>query len=387
LSESQRKLHIAFVPGLLSGKFGGLERHVLSVARQCRTRGHRFSIVWEAQPASEQFVRLLEQQAAESLIIPARGRKLRFFRQTRRWLKANRPDILHAHLDTPAILSLLAARSARVPWPVLTIHSGISQWAAKHKVTLKNRITTSIKMTLAKRVFAASERIKEDYTRLKLKGRKMTVQYLGVELTPACSDKASVRRELGLSDDDVVTATTAFHDPVKGLDVLLRALALLAEQHPELRLVQIGGESGPGQTESLKTLAGELGVEDRIIWTGLRDDVADLLSGADIYCQPSRSEGLGLAILEAMGASLPVVASDVGGIGEIVIPGRTGILVPPEDPQSLADGLRELLEAPQKRAELGRAGRRLCRENFDLDTQSSKLVDFYENLMRQPPNC
>jgi L-malate glycosyltransferase len=379
LSELQRKLHIAYVPGLLSQKFGGIERHVLSVARQCRKRGHRFSIIWEAEPTSEQFVRLLEQQAAESLIIPARGRKFRFFKQTRRWIRANRPDILHAHLDTPAILSLLAARSARVPWPVLTIHSGISQWASKHKITLKNRITTSIKMALAKRVFAASARIKSDYTRLKLKGRKMEVRYLGVQRPQTRQDRASVRREFGLTEDDLVIATTAFHDPVKGLDVLLEALALLIDQHPELRLLQIGGESGAGQTESLKTLAGKLGVDDRIVWTGLRDDVSDLLFGADIYCQPSRSEGLGLAILEAMGASLPVVASDVGGIGEIVIPGRTGILATPEDPQSLADGLKKLLEYPKDRDELGRAGQQLCRESFDLDTQSAALVDRYES--------
>ena len=379
MSELQRKLHIAYVPGLLSQKFGGIERHVLSVARQCRKRGHRFSIIWEAEPTSEQFVRLLEQQAAESLIIPARGRKFRFFKQTRRWIRANRPDILHAHLDTPAILSLLAARSARVPWPVLTIHSGISQWASKHKITLKNRITTSIKMALAKRVFAASARIKSDYTRLKLKGRKMEVRYLGVQRPQTRQDRASVRREFGLTEDDLVIATTAFHDPVKGLDVLLEALALLIDQHPELRLLQIGGESGAGQTESLKTLAGKLGVDDRIVWTGLRDDVSDLLFGADIYCQPSRSEGLGLAILEAMGASLPVVASDVGGIGEIVIPGRTGILATPEDPQSLADGLKKLLEYPKDRDELGRAGQQLCRESFDLDTQSAALVDRYES--------
>ena len=382
MPESQLQLHIAYVPGLVSSKFGGVERYVLSVARQCRTRGHRFSIIWEAEPTSRQFIEQLEEQAAESCVIPCRGRKAHFFKEMRRWLKGNRPDILHAHLDTPAILSLLAARLTKVPWPVLTIHSGISPWVAEHKLTLKNRITTLTKLTLAKRVIAVSKQIKKDYERLRLKGRKMEVRYLGIELPQAGRSKASVRREFGLAEDDIVIATTAFHDPVKGLDILLRALALLAGQYPKLRLLQIGAGSKPGQTESLKTLAQELGVDNRIIWTGLRDDVTDLLAGADIYCQPSRSEGLPLAILEAMGTSLPVVASDVGGNAEVVIPGQTGVLVLPEDPQSLAEGLGEMAEHPQERDRLGRAGRKLCLENFNLETQTAGLVEMYEGWMR-----
>jgi len=382
LSEAQKKLHIAYVPGLLSSKFGGVERYILSVARQCRVRGHRFSMIWEALPAPDLFVEQLKEQESESIIIPCRGQKARFFKEMRRWLKGNRPDILHAHLDTPAILSLLAARLTKVSWPVLTIHSGISPWVAEHELTLKNRITTLTKLTLAKRVFAVSKQIKKDYERLRLKGRKMEVRYLGIELPQTGRDRASVRREFDLAEDDIVIATTAFHDPVKGLDILLRALALLAGQYPKLRLLQIGAESRPGQTESLKALAQELGVDDRTVWTGLRDDVVDLLAGSDIYCQPSRSEGLPLAILEAMGTSLPVVATDVGGNAEVVIPGQTGVLVPPEDPQSLADGLMEMAQHPRERDRLGRAGRKLSRQNFNLETQTAGLVEMYEEWMR-----
>jgi len=382
LPESQQKLHIAYVPGLISNKFGGIERYVLSVARQCRKRGHKFSIIWETKPESAQFVEQLEEQQADSYIIPVRGRKPRFFKEIHLWFKETRPDILHAHLETSAILSLLAARLRRIPWPVLTIHSGISPWVAKHKLTVKKRITTLIKMTLAKRVFAISKQVKNDYTRLNLKGRKMEVRYLGIELPPTDRDKASVRREFGLNDADIVIATTAFHDPVKGMDILLRALSLLSEQHPRLRLLQIGSEARRGQTDALKALAQELGVDNRIVWAGLRNDVGDVLLGADIYCQPSRSEGLGLAILEAMRASLPVVASDVGGISEIVIPGQTGILTPPEDPQSLADALSEMVEHPQEREKLARAGEKLSLENFNLDTQTAKLVEMYEGWMR-----
>jgi glycosyltransferase involved in cell wall biosynthesis len=124
-------------------------------------------------------------------------------------------------------------------------------------------------------------------------------------------------------------------------------------------------------------VAAELGLRDRLHLLGLRDDIETLLRAADVFVQPSRSEGLPLAVLEAMAVGLPVVASRVGGIPEAVRDGETGVLVPPSQPAALAEELRKLLESPERRLELARAGRRRVREAFSLEAMLEKYLALY----------
>jgi glycosyltransferase involved in cell wall biosynthesis len=167
------------------------------------------------------------------------------------------------------------------------------------------------------------------------------------------------------------------------VDVLLRAVGLLAPQFPRLRLVQIGSEANAHSTELMKRLAREVMADDRVVWAGLRNDVADLVSATDIYCQPSRGEGLGLGVMEAMASGLPVVASRVGGLCESVVDGQTGLLVPPESPEALAAALAGLLRDGTKRRQMGEAGRLHVQQNFVLEENTRRLVDMYERMWRQ----
>jgi glycosyltransferase involved in cell wall biosynthesis len=158
----------------------------------------------------------------------------------------------------------------------------------------------------------------------------------------------------------------------KGFDVLLEAVAKL----PTVRLVVVG--AGP-DLRDLEARAKVLGIGERVEFTGWVDNPRDHLTRFDLYVQPSRFEAQGIAIAEAMLAGLAVVATDVGGIPDVVIDGETGLLVPSEDPGALANAIGELIDDPARRAEMGAAGRRRAVERF-TDTG---MVAGFERLYRE----
>lgn len=161
----------------------------------------------------------------------------------------------------------------------------------------------------------------------------------------------------------------------KGFDLLVRALAEL----PDARLVIVGeGEERP----ALEALARELGVEDRFELAGYDAQARQRLAGFDVFALPSRYEGFPLAIVEAMLARLPVVATNVGSVAEAVIDGETGALIPPEDERALTDALARLLGDPDERARLGAAGRSRAITRFLSDVMVADFERLYDEIQR-----
>ena len=374
-------MHIVEATGLASLKYGGLERSFLRMAEECARRGHRLTCVWEQTPASEAFCRDFAQAGGQSLLLPVRGRHLRFVWRLWRWLRRNPCEVLHVHFAPAAVPALAAAVLARVTVRVGTLHSALDP-ADVARRGWRYRWPVRARSLLCHRLFTVSEAIRRQYVPLGLDDRKSTVHYLGVDRVAPTVGRSQMRRALGLSDDDLVVVCVAFHSPIKGVDVLLRALQILQRECPAVRLVEVGGSPCAEETQALRRLADDLGVQDRILWTGQRDDVLNILQCGDVYCQPSRQEGLALALLEAMNAGLPVVASRVGGIPEIVADGVTGLLVEPGDPARLAEALGALLRDESRRRALGAAGLTSVGDVFDLARQCATLVDLYETLAR-----
>jgi glycosyltransferase involved in cell wall biosynthesis len=158
---------------------------------------------------------------------------------------------------------------------------------------------------------------------------------------------------------------------------LLRALAALSEHAFETLIVGEGPDRGEIEAEIAR-----LGLDGRVQLAGERDDVADLLAGSDVFVLSSRSEGLPVSVLEAMAAELPVVASDVGGLSELVVDGETGLLVPTGDEAALGDALAGLLEDRERRRELGAAGRARAETLFDLAAFRQAHLDLYDRELR-----
>jgi glycosyltransferase involved in cell wall biosynthesis len=164
----------------------------------------------------------------------------------------------------------------------------------------------------------------------------------------------------------------------KGHRYLIEAMALLAPRLPGARLVLVGYGALEGD---LKSRAAGLGVDGRVTFAGERDS-AELLGGFDLFIQPSLYESQGLAILEAMAAGVPVIASDVGGVRDAVTDGRTGVLIPPADPRSLADAILRLAADPELSGRLAAAAARDVRERFSLAAMIESYAGLYRDLCR-----
>jgi len=376
------RLRIVHVPGLTSFKYGGFERFMFAMADECAARGHRFAIVWEKRPTSDAFCEDLAAAGAETLVLPARGHAFPFMARLTRRLERIGADVVHGHFNPAGTLAVVAARLAGVPLVLATNRSGMPQWLQTQGLPLRSRLVAMARRSFSARVFTVSRTVASQYARLGLGGCRLVPRYTGVPLIRPSRSRDEVRATFGFDAEDLVIGCVAFPDPIKGVDVLLRAMPRLAEVVPRVKLLQVGCAPDAEQTRRLRHLAENLGVADRVVWAGRRDDVPDLLPALDVYCQPSRSEGLPLGILEAMGSGLAVVATSVGGIGEAVISGRTGMLVPPDRPERIADALGELLRNPSQRRRMGRCGRERIRRHFVLEKQTRELVDTYEAMWR-----
>jgi len=375
-------MNIVHVTGLISLKYGGLEKFFLTLARECISRGHRFTCIWEEKPASKQFLADFEAAGARSVVMGANNRQFAFVFELTRWLKRERCDLLHTHFNPTAILALTAAKLARVPLTFNTIHSGLKPQEVG-KLGIRYKLPVKIRCWLSRRVFTVSKIVKEQFLTLGLDEKKAIVHYLGVPAANYSIGREQMRHQMGIKDDEVVIVCIAFHSPIKGVDILLKALKTISREFSKIKLVQVGGSLFPQETEELRKLNDELGLKDRVIWLGQRDDVLNILQCGDIYCQPSRSEGLGIAILEAMSVGLPVVAANVGGIPEAVENNITGILVEPESIQELAGALKTLIYDRQKRNDMGLCGKRRVADCFEITRQNKKLVDMYECLVKK----
>jgi glycosyltransferase involved in cell wall biosynthesis len=161
---------------------------------------------------------------------------------------------------------------------------------------------------------------------------------------------------------------------------LIRAVAVLHDEHPDVRLLIVGREMEPGYAETLKVLAAELGVNEKVVFTGHRGDVPTLMAAADIYAMPSQYEPFGLVYLEAMAMELPVIALNSGGTPEVVENGSDGLLSDPGDAQSLADNLLTCIEEPQRRVEMGRHGRHRAETVFTIGRMARGCEAIYRLL-------
>jgi glycosyltransferase involved in cell wall biosynthesis len=171
---------------------------------------------------------------------------------------------------------------------------------------------------------------------------------------------------------------------VKGHDIFIRAVAIIAQQFPRARFSIAGEVLEPQYFQELHMLIDGLGLADRFHFEGGVTDLPSFLAEADIFVLPSRSEGFSNALIEAMASSLPVIATRVGGNAEAVQDGVTGLLVPTEDPDSLAKALRELLSDSERSRAMGEAGRRLAIREFSNDRVVNQVADIYHRLLSTP---
>lgn len=286
-----------------------------------------------------------------------------------RLLRRERIDVLHGHLFGSNVWASLLGRLARVPVVIAHEH----MWAYSG-----NRFRPLLDRELIARLTSAFIAVSEEGRRRMITVERIPAEdvvYLpnGVPATPA-GDGERIRAELGVAPDAPVVGSVGHLRREKAYEVLIEAAGRLRESQPGLQVL-IAGE-GP-ERPALEALRAQLGLDDVVRLLGARDDVPDLLAAFDVAACSSDFEGGPLSVMEYMGAALPVVATRVGGLPELVHDGETGILVPPRDPGALADALARLLADPSLRTRLGSAGRELRASEYDIDVWVGRLEDLY----------
>ena len=207
---------------------------------------------------------------------------------------------------------------------------------------------------------------------------KIRVIYTGVEFERFQNSQSATG-----NDRETVVGTVAVLGARKGHRFLLEAAALLKQQGYRMTY-RFAGE-GP-EKERLQKIARDLGVQQETVFEGFVSDVANFLMGIDIFVLPSLNEGMGVAVLEAMAASKPVVASRVGGIPELVEDGLTGFLVAPGNAEELAGAITRLVSGRGLMIEMGTRGRERVQQNFTMAQTASKLEAYYYELLQRPRN-
>jgi glycosyltransferase involved in cell wall biosynthesis len=299
---------------------------------------------------------------------------LEAFRRVRRHLAHVRPDLVHTQLGYSDLLGGPAARSLGLP-TVATIHSHAPPATARERV--KARMMTTARHVSAARVIAVSESARAAYLSAGAAPKRVVVVHNGILGRAEPGAGGRVRSELRLGEHNLVAAMVSSLRPEKGHDVALDTLRASLERFPSLRLVVVG--DGPLRPW-LERAAAPLG--DRVVLAGYRPDILAVLAAADVLVQPSRADAFPTAILEAMAASVPVVATDVGGIGELVRDGVTGTLVAaPPRPAAFAAALAPLLEERALRQRLGAAGRERFEHEFTAARWARRLREVYVEVL------
>lgn len=278
-------------------------------------------------------------------------------------------DVVHTHLWGANLWGRIAARLARVGRVVITEHS-LDDWKRGHHFFIDRRLASS-----AHELIAVSQQVRDFYERHSVGLGRWRVIYNGVDTTrPVARGRGESYRALGIPEDSPVVGMLGRIVAAKAPEVFLEAIAIAARRVPALRALVIG--DGPLRGDAEKH-SRRLGIAERTLFTGVREDVPELLAGMDVLAFSSTREGLSIAMLEAMAAGVPVVATNVGGNPELIESGVSGELVPVGDAQALATNIVEIVLDKRRSERLRANARRRVEDHFSLATMAASHEALY----------
>jgi glycosyltransferase involved in cell wall biosynthesis len=294
-----------------------------------------------------------------------------------RLAKQLRAQIIHTFCLEALQASLLAGRMARIPVVVSVLNSG--PFMREDKIALRLVDTT----------IANAQSILDEIQADGVALADACVIRLGIDTERfATASGAAVRQQLQVGDEVPLVGMVGNIEWRKGYDLLIRAAAQVTEQYPQTRFLIVGADNSENGSETarLHALAAELGVAQHLVFMGARRDVPEILAALDVFVLCSRAEGLSQAMIEAMAAGKPVVVTPVGGTAEAVEQGKNGLLVPPNDPDALARGIRFLLANPGEARQMGLVGQQLAKSSYDVHACVRETEAVYSRLLAERRN-
>jgi glycosyltransferase involved in cell wall biosynthesis len=298
-------------------------------------------------------------------------------------MRRERVDLVHAHQYTPFFYGAVARVFYRRLPMLMTEHGRAFPDYPRRKRMLANRVL----LARRDRVVGVGQSVRRALIANEgFPAARVGVIFNGIDMYQFTvrRDREAVRRELGLGPENLVILQVARLDPLKDHATAIRVINHLAHRNPDSRLILVG--QGPEET-AIREKVEAWGLTDRVRFLGLRTDVARLLSAADLFLLTSVSEGIPLVLIEAMAAGLPVVSTDVGGVGEVVEDGRTGLLAPSGDDGALAEKVLLLARDPAECERMGRAGRVRAETMFSERQMHAAYLRLYGEMLEGRPRA
>lgn len=370
-----KRIKVLLVIDTLEG--GGAERMVVTIAHYLDRSRFDLQVCCLAQGGV-----YLESVAGEGAPVHILGKRgpidvimiIRLIRLMRR----GRFQIMHSFMFTSNLWGRIGAILAGIPIRIAA-ERNVDDWKGPIRRWLDRRLAS-----WTSRVVAVSGKVEVFcHEQIGIPTEKLITIRNGISVDlfkPLSNSREFARAALGLAAEDLVVTQVARLVPQKGYEVLLEAAVLVYRRHPRMRLMIVGdGPSG----EALAAQAEQLGIGKSVTFLGFKKDVREVLWATDLFALASWREGLPVALLEAMAASLPSVVTLVGGNNEVVIEGETGFLVPPGDAVQMADRINLLLDDPSLRERLGTAARLRVESEFSAKRMVHETETLYERCLRK----
>jgi glycosyltransferase involved in cell wall biosynthesis len=288
-------------------------------------------------------------------------------------------DLVHAHQYTPFFYAMLARLLYRQPPVIFTEHGRHYPDYPRRKRMLVNRLLLEGR----DRIVGVGDAVRQALIANEgIPASRVSLIYNGIDLRSYSSapddSRLAVRQELGLGADDYVIVQVARLDYLKDHATAIRAMDLVVQNRKDAQLLLVG--DGP-EREIIQKQVQQRNLGPYVRFLGLRTDVARLLSAADLFLLTSISEGIPLTIIEAMAAGLPIVATHVGGLAEMIEDGKTGFLVPAGDSDAIARRILTIADDPELRTRLGRVGRDRAFQMFSEQQMHAQYVQLYQECL------
>ncbi|MCL4441115.1 MAG: glycosyltransferase [Firmicutes bacterium] len=373
-----KRLRVLHVIG--GGEFGGAERHILNLATAMKKEMVEVSVCCLF---ADPFVKVAREAGIKSHSVPMRH-KMDFgiVTKLRDLIIEEKIDIVHTHGVRANLVGRLAARMAGVETVVTTVHSLLAQDYPDLFSRLANTFIERASRGLTTHFIAVSGGLQKALVQQGIPEKRITVIYNGLN-PDFFRIKGSVgrwRQSAGFSPGVPLVAIVGRLHPVKGHLYFLRAAAEILKERTDVHFLVVG--SGP-ERDSLEDYTMKLGISDHVTFTGFVSDVSELMPDLNLLIVPSLWEGFGLTALEAMAVGVPVVATSVGGLPEIVDHGTTGLLVPPADEAGLTRGIVWMLDHPQEAVEMAAAAKEVVEQKFSASAMARRTEDLYWRLLEK----
>ena len=356
--------------GMDSSKYGGIERFNVELSKALRKKGFKGVFIYETEPASQVFVEDLKAAGGEIVILNSRRKPLRFCRELAKLLDEYKPVLVHAHFTKARFYAIPVARFKGIRQLFITIHG---EMIPKRQIRPHTRLWCAWSNKVAK-IIAVSDRIVSVY---KANWPEAEIKRIYLGVGEVAGNRDQCRAKLGLLEGQILLLTISNFNHIKGLDVLCKAVRILKDWGlvENVRLYIVGQPDK--DREELAELATALNIGDCLRMQGISNEVAAYLLAADIYIQSSRNEGIGLALMEAASASLPLVGTRVGGIPEIVRDGENGLLVESENAEQLAEAIAKLMRDEAMRKHFASNSLKVYKEDFSVSGGVRQTIDYY----------